>query len=52
MAKAIPHHVWVWGNEGKKILYRGPSKMSCVRFKRNYHGYPQNEIYISRNTDD
>lgn len=44
------HHVWVWGNEGKKILYNG-SKSKCKDFKKQNTGYRQADIYISMNND-
>ena len=40
-------YVWVWGNDGKKILFRGSEK-ECKNFKKEYRGYRQEDIYISK----
>jgi len=41
------YYVWVWGNSGKKILFYGPQS-KCREYKRDYHGYRKEDIYISK----
>lgn len=40
------YYVWVWGNKGIDVKYRG-SKKACKDFKKNYMGYRQEDIYIT-----
>ena len=41
------YYVWVWGNEGRKNIFKG-SKKECKDFKKKHTEYREDDVYISK----
>ncbi len=50
-ARGTQHHVWTWGQSGKKILFQG-NKSESEKFRKEHTGYRKEDMFVSKSDEE